>query len=731
MLTRAAILALCALSGAASADVAVGVTARPAVLSLRTGDVAVNTLPDLLNSRAFPADAALVMVLKQPMTEDARVTLDGAGVVVLDYLPTNAYFVNVSKTTPAALRTTGLVASIHRVPAEWKLDALLRKGAAVPVWTTGPFQQAAAKGEAAMALTLWRGVRPDATLAWLKAQPGVTVRAGEAYAGASVIHVTGPRTLAEACAARADVQYVELVPEFTERSNATTRWVVQSNISGLESVTSRGIIGAGAIIGHIDSGLAWDHCALRDAVNPIGPLHRKIVAFNAPMNYSGHGIHTAGTLLGDDGTAGANRGVAWGARMVHNNYPSYTETAMYGRFELHRTQGAFVHSNSWGSDVFHSYEIMCRAVDAFHHDHEDNLLVFAISDQLILGIPDSAKNALMVSASNNAPTQDAMCVLLNGGPAAGPTADGRRRPDIVAPGCNIVSSLGQTGCGLGTNSGTSMACPAAAGIATLTREYFTRGFYPSGAETPSDAFVPTGALLRAMLVNSANDLGAEAGYPGNKEGWGRILAEDSLYFAGDNRRTALLDLANAHPDALQTGGSRSMAVQVFNPSTLKVTLTWTDRPAAANASFAPVNDLDLVVTSPGGQVYRGNVFAGGVSVPGGSPDTLNNTEQVHITTPASGTWTIEVQGSQVNLGPQGFAIVATGGLTQVTCDDIDFNNDGLFPDTLDIEDFLSVFSGGPCSNDPNCSDIDFNNDGLFPDTADIEALLRVFGGGGC
>ncbi len=65
-----------------------------------------------------------------------------------------------------------------------------------------------------------------------------------------------------------------------------------------------------------------------------------------------------------------------------------------------------------------------------------------------------------------------------------------------------------------------------------------------------------------------------------------------------------------------------------------------------------------------------------------------------------------------------------------TCDTIDFNNDGLFPDTADIDDFLSVFSGGPCSTG-TCNDIDFNNDGLFPDTADIDALLSVFSGGTC
>ncbi|MFO0832437.1 MAG: hypothetical protein U0637_11440 [Phycisphaerales bacterium] len=64
------------------------------------------------------------------------------------------------------------------------------------------------------------------------------------------------------------------------------------------------------------------------------------------------------------------------------------------------------------------------------------------------------------------------------------------------------------------------------------------------------------------------------------------------------------------------------------------------------------------------------------------------------------------------------------------CDSVDYNNDGLFPDTADIDDFLAVFSGGACSTG-NCNDVDFNNDGLFPDTMDIDALLAVFSGGGC
>jgi glycosidase len=64
------------------------------------------------------------------------------------------------------------------------------------------------------------------------------------------------------------------------------------------------------------------------------------------------------------------------------------------------------------------------------------------------------------------------------------------------------------------------------------------------------------------------------------------------------------------------------------------------------------------------------------------------------------------------------------------CDAIDFNNDGVSPDTVDIDDFLSVFGGGACSTG-TCNDIDYNNDCVAPDTDDIDAFLRVFGGGNC
>ncbi|HYF15733.1 MAG TPA: hypothetical protein VD971_11750 [Phycisphaerales bacterium] len=64
------------------------------------------------------------------------------------------------------------------------------------------------------------------------------------------------------------------------------------------------------------------------------------------------------------------------------------------------------------------------------------------------------------------------------------------------------------------------------------------------------------------------------------------------------------------------------------------------------------------------------------------------------------------------------------------CHDVDYNNDGLFPDNQDLQDYLAVFGGGACSTG-NCDSVDFNGDGLFPDNDDITAFFSVFGGGGC
>jgi hypothetical protein len=62
------------------------------------------------------------------------------------------------------------------------------------------------------------------------------------------------------------------------------------------------------------------------------------------------------------------------------------------------------------------------------------------------------------------------------------------------------------------------------------------------------------------------------------------------------------------------------------------------------------------------------------------------------------------------------------------CNDVDFNNDSVFPDLQDVTDFFGVFGGESCAS---CDDIDFNSDGVFPDLQDLTKFVEVFAGAPC
>eukprot|EP00698_Gefionella_okellyi_P001688 TRINITY_DN11571_c0_g1_i4.p1 TRINITY_DN11571_c0_g1~~TRINITY_DN11571_c0_g1_i4.p1 ORF type:complete len:183 (+),score=25.90 TRINITY_DN11571_c0_g1_i4:717-1265(+) len=90
----------------------------------------------------------------------------------------------------------------------------------------------------------------------------------------------------------------------------------------------------------------------------------------------------------------------------------------------------------------------------------------------------------------------------------GPTFEQRTKPDVTSPGASVRSAHYQAGnsgvdaCATTVLSGTSMAAPGVAGAAALIRQYFESGFYPSGSATSVDRRNPSGALVKAMLINS-------------------------------------------------------------------------------------------------------------------------------------------------------------------------------------------------------------------------------------
>jgi hypothetical protein len=407
--------------------------------------------------------------------------------------------------------------------------------------------------------------------------------------------------------------------------------------------------------------------------------------------------------------------------MVFNTYPSQTEASMFERLSLHASQGARLHSNSWGAPI-RAYDGGSRAIDAFQFGDEDQLVVFAVANSGLVANPENAKNCLAVAATRSGSQLEQFC-----SGSTGPTVDGRRKPEVMAPGCSTVSSAANTACSVASSSGTSMATPAVSGLAVLLREYFLDGFYPSGAANPADALTPSGSLLRAALVNSAVDVTGIAGNPSTVEGWGRVVGDRVAFFAGDARKLLLRDVRKAD-GGLSTGQRVNFTVDVGAGQSLRATLAWADAPAAVNATFTPINNLNLQMRAPDGTIYVGNNVVAGESQPGGTFDAINNLEVVSLATPLEGRWTVSIIAAEVSVETQGYAIVLTGDVQKPACDG-DYNQDENF-DLLDAQQLGQVVAG-IIQPDPTWLDGDFNGDGNVDLTDAQQMAQAVAFGTGC
>ncbi|WP_394839403.1 S8 family serine peptidase [Pendulispora rubella] len=524
----------------------------------------------------------------------------------------------------------------------------------------------------------------------------------------SRVRLRAPASLVSALAAIPEVFWIE--PE-TRRVlyNDTTVWVGQSGLSGGQTtpIFDKGIHGEGQTVAVLDTGIDPDSCYFRDtALNRLPPANacngaaavdaaqRKILAVDflasaecnggisgSEWDTQGHGTHVAGTIAGDNFAHpiahDSGDGMAPGAKLV-------VQDGGYGEddcadlpgigcpvvdlnpiFQQAYDQGARLHSNSWGdqenASVQNNYTAGSQDVDEFMWNHKDFLVLFAAGNSGpgtgSVGSPSTAKSGISVGATQRAASANSMASFSS----CGPTDDNRVKPDITVPGSGIVSARNDTNtasnnCNTTSMSGTSMATPGAAGFGALVRQYYTDGFYPSGAANTADRLTPSAALIKATMINSATPMTNAGSIPGNCQGWGRVLLDDALYFTGQPRRLLAADDAG-----FPQGGSgqvKTFTLDVDSSASLKVTLTWTDYPSTPAANPHLNNDLDLEVKGPGG-TYLGNVLTNGGSTTGGSADRRNTVEQVILASPPSGTYTITVRGFNLPSGDQPFSLVAT------------------------------------------------------------------------
>lgn len=350
--------------------------------------------------------------------------------------------------------------------------------------------------------------------------------------------------------------------------------------------------------------------------------------------------------------------------------------------------GARMSNGSWGNGS-NSYDAAAQEYDALVRDaqpaipgNQEMVFVFSAGNGGAGGhisSPGTAKNVITVGASENyRPEGTDSCNLDGGGgigpdgadsvldllrySSGGPTADGRSKPDMVAPGTHIYGAASQAshffagGLCPGVplfqppgqryytwSSGTSMATPHVTGAAALVRKFFIRRALPGVGQPPSPA------MTKAFLTNSATYLtGENAGgdLPAPRQGWGRV----DLSRAFDDAHRMLLDQSTLFTETGQTFLVQGSVADRSLP--LRVTLAWTDAPGML-AGPALVNDLDLEIKVGGVTVYKGNNLGGQWSVQGGEPDRLNNTEAIFLPPDAipagvEGNFTITVRATNIS-----------------------------------------------------------------------------------
>lgn len=177
-----------------------------------------------------------------------------------------------------------------------------------------------------------------------------------------------------------------------------------------------------------------------------------------------------------------------------------------------------------------------------------------------------------------------------------------------------------------------MATPILAGGVAQIRQFLQE----NGTSDPS------AALIKAMVINGADDLNQDT----MAQGFGRA---NLLAAIG----TSYID---EQTDGLQTGNKRTYTVQVTDMDhPLIATLAWTDAPGSVTALDQLVNNLDLTIETPGGEIYRGNDREAPYD---DEADETNNAERVIIPHPEKGTYSITVDGVNIPKGPQHYALVS-------------------------------------------------------------------------
>ncbi|GAB3649450.1 S8 family serine peptidase [Glycomyces tarimensis] len=442
---------------------------------------------------------------------------------------------------------------------------------------------------------------------------------------------------------------------------------------------AEGIDGEGIVVGSIDSGVQYDHPALVDQYrgnDGDGTFTHDYNFFDAtgecdgePCDLFGHGTHTMGTMVGDDGE-GNRIGVAPGARWMSASAgasPTLESFLAAGEWITAPTDARgdnpdpamapHVVNNSWsgtgGYDPFYA-----DVIDLWHA--AGIIPVFAAGNAgeegcLTVGSPGVYENVIAVGATDidgNATEWS----------SKGPGMDGYIKPDVAAPGDAIVSSV--PGDEYAEMSGTSMAAPHVVGAIALMMsaspvlegdygnvyEYLTENAVPVDDRSCRGNDEANNVYGHGLIDAYAAADDAPEGRFGSLSGVvtddaGEVLSRARLDFEGPVDRVAYTDADGAYAFDRIPAGMYKVTVAKF---TYESVTGWVRVKKHGEAVFdaaltaLPTRTVEGVVVDGASQGWP---LAATVRTSGGEAETVTDpaTGAFSLTIPVEGDWPLTVE----------------------------------------------------------------------------------------
>ncbi len=300
---------------------------------------------------------------------------------------------------------------------------------------------------------------------------------------------------------------------------------------------------------------------------------------NDPLDEQGHGSHVSGTIAGHGDDVNTYDGIAPDAKLyamkVFGKKGSTSEGPIIAAFEFavdpNRDGNPDDHldvvnlslGSSWGTRLGLYTEVIKNVVSA------GTVTVCSAGnagkERYVTGSPGTSDDAISVAASvdnmpqNSREPADSLTDFSSWGPRS---LDALLKPEISAPGENVISARMGGGAAGVAFSGTSMASPHITGVAALLKQAWP------GATVDQ---------IRSRIMNTALTIGVDGvRYPVSQQGAGRVQVFEAAT-SPLTMQPAALSLGVLASDAV-VNGTRS--VKLTNSRNVPVTaqVQWTTRP---------------------------------------------------------------------------------------------------------------------------------------------------------